>query len=170
MTQTTIDSNGAAHDGTSGQFTGQRLNEGDPVAILGHGSRPDGTTWFQNPDLSVEYRDAQGNLHREDGPALSYPDGTNFWFRHGTIHRADGPAIERADGTREWLIDGELHNDNGPAMIIKATGQRIFYRRGVIHREDGPAIEWPDGTGAYFFDCIYCPDQAAFDEMRGSGQ
>lgn len=27
------------------------------------------------------YRD--GERHREDGPAIEYPDGTKFWYRNG---------------------------------------------------------------------------------------
>ena len=45
-------------------------------------------------------------LHRENGPAVEYVDGSKKWFLDGKLHRADGPAIERADGTKEWYING----------------------------------------------------------------
>ena len=53
------------------------------------------------------YKDAKCNiLHRENGPAVEYADGTKFWFQNGQKHRTDGPANEWADGTKEWYIDG----------------------------------------------------------------
>ena len=30
-----------------------------------------------------EYRNSQGQLHRLDGPAVEYPDGTKSWYIHG---------------------------------------------------------------------------------------
>jgi hypothetical protein len=164
---TTFDMNGAGHDQATGHFTGQLLDEADPTAILGGGVSADGTTWRQSADLSVEHRDPDGRLHRTDGPAVIWPDGSRFWFRHGRMHRTDGPAVERPDGTREWLIDGVHHRDDGPAMEIPATGQSIFYSHGVVHRDDGPAIVGSDGQGSFFYHGIFCPDREAFDEMRG---
>ncbi len=32
-------------------------------------------------------------LHREDGPAVIYPDGTEIWWYEGETHREDGPAV-----------------------------------------------------------------------------
>jgi hypothetical protein len=63
-----------------------------------------------------------GNLHREDGPAIEYVNGSRFWYLNGNLHREDGPAVEYADGTLRWYL-----NDN-------------------LHREDGPAIEYADGS------------------------
>jgi hypothetical protein len=62
-----------------------------------------------------------GQLHRADGPAYEWPDGTKEWWQNGQLHRADGPAYERPDGTKEW------------------------WQNGRRHRADGPAREWPDG-------------------------
>jgi len=46
-------------------------------------------------------------LHREDGPAVEYPDGGKAWYLNGKRHREDGPAIERVDGYKEWYLNGE---------------------------------------------------------------
>ena len=73
------------------------------------------------------YKDREMEIfHREDGPAVVWPDGTKHWFIDGEIHREDGPAIEFADGSKEWYLNGKLH------------------------REDGPAIEWANGTKEWY--------------------
>ncbi len=48
-----------------------------------------------------------GELHREDGPAVEYPDGTKHWFLNGEYHCEDGPAFEYADGTKMWYLNGK---------------------------------------------------------------
>jgi hypothetical protein len=48
---------------------------------------------------SQEWR-LDGELHREDGPAIEGSDGAREWFLNSKRHREDGPAIERADGKR----------------------------------------------------------------------
>jgi hypothetical protein len=42
------------------------------------------------------YRDEEGLLHRDDGPALIDSD-VQMWWQHGVIHREDGPAVEFPD-------------------------------------------------------------------------
>ena len=44
-------------------------------------------------------------LHRLDGPAVEWSDGTKEWYVNGKCHRLDGPAIERADGKKSWYIN-----------------------------------------------------------------
>lgn len=55
---------------------------------------------------TIRYRNEQGLLHRTDGPAIEYADGTSAWYVNNQLHRTDGPAVERADGTREWWANG----------------------------------------------------------------
>lgn len=64
-------------------------------------------------------------LHRKNGPALIYPNGTKHWYFFGKLHRDNGPAIESANGVRKWYVNGRLH------------------------RTDGHAMEWPDGDKYY---------------------
>ena len=54
-----------------------------------------------------EYRNSEGQLHREDGPAIEFANGTKKWFLDGIRHREDGPAIEYTDGDKEWYLNGE---------------------------------------------------------------
>ena len=68
------------------------------------------TGWFKDAKCKV--------LHRENGPAIEYADGSKCWFQNGQRHRTDGPAIERADGTKEWYIDGKVMTE---AVFLDAT-------------------------------------------------
>jgi hypothetical protein len=45
-------------------------------------------------------------IHRLEGPAIEYPNGTKFWYFHGLRHRMDGPAIEKINGYKEYWILG----------------------------------------------------------------
>ena len=66
--------------------------------------------------------------HRDDGPAVEYPNGTKYWYRNDKLHRDNGPAIEYPDGTKYW------------------------YRNDKRHRDDGPAVEYPNGSKYWFRD------------------
>jgi hypothetical protein len=97
---------------------------------------------------SIETTDAikwylNGKLHREDGPAIEYADGTKEWYLNGMRHREDGPAVEWFYGTKAWCFNGKLHREDGPA-IEYADGIKEWYLNGKLYREDGPVIEYPD--------------------------
>lgn len=71
--------------------------------------------------------------------------GTRRYYNSaGDLHRDEGPAVEYANGTKEWCQNGLHHRDNGPAFIT-ARGTRKWAINGRLHRTDGPAIEWSDG-------------------------
>ncbi len=93
----------------------------------------------------IVWSDDDGQWHRDDGPAILWPDGTQDWYRHGKIHREDGPAVIRADGTRIWWQNGERHRDNGPA-VIRADGRQEWWQHHRRHKDDGPAVIAADGT------------------------
>ena len=42
-------------------------------------------------------------------------DGTKHWYFNGELHREDGPAVEWANGFKAWYRNGELHREDGPA-------------------------------------------------------
>ena len=48
-----------------------------------------------------------GRWHREDGPAIEWENGDNFWYLNGLFHRDDGPAVEWHDGRNEWYLNGK---------------------------------------------------------------
>jgi hypothetical protein len=66
---------------------------------------------MDNPTINTHgtkrWFDANGKLHRDDGPALERTSGAKSWWQHGKIHRDDGPAVERADGDNWWYLYGQ---------------------------------------------------------------
>ena len=91
-------------------------------------------------------------LHRLDGPAVEYPNGTKFWYVNGQRHRIDGPAVEYADGrTKFWFLDGKRHRLDGPAAEY-SDGSKSWYSGGKLHRLDGPALERSNGDKEWYVD------------------
>lgn len=44
-------------------------------------------------------------IHRSQGPAVIYSDGTKIWYKNGSIHRWNGPAIiDKVYNIEEWWI------------------------------------------------------------------
>lgn len=78
-------------------------------------------TMQRSPEFSIassgikEWR-LDKQLHREDGPAVEWPDGSKEWYWNGQRHREDGPAIEWGDGSKMWylndvrVIEAQLRN------------------------------------------------------------
>ena len=79
--------------------------------------------------------------------------GERHWFQNGKLHREDGPAIEYVNGTKCWYLNGKLHREDGPA-IEWPDGGKLWYQNGNLHREDGPAIEYADGRKYWYFEGV----------------
>jgi hypothetical protein len=58
---------------------------------------------------------AAGEIHREDGPAIVWGNGVEWWCQHSKLHREDGPALTSTD-TIKWYKNDELHRIGGPAI------------------------------------------------------
>lgn len=78
-------------------------------------------------------------LHREDGPAIEWPDGTTFWYQHGNLHREDGPAIDHTSGYGEWWFNNILHRADGPAVVYK-NGTKEWWFNGIEYTD--PLVYW----------------------------
>ena len=76
-------------------------------------------------------------------------DGSKFWYLDGKLHREDGPAIEYPNGSKRWCLNGELHREDGPA-VENSNGSKYWYLNGEAHREDGPAFEYLDGSKYWY--------------------
>ena len=82
------------------------------------------------------YRNAAGQLHRDEGPAIVYNDGTENLYQNGNLHREDGPAVTYKHGPKIW------------------------YKHGKRHRTDGPAAEYHNGGTIWFLDDKPCIAQS----------
>ena len=81
---------------------------------------------IETTDLgTVIYRNAAGEYHRTDGPAIVYATGEQRWYQNGVLHREDGPAIVYPGGNKCWYRNGKLHRTDGPASIFR--GSRHWY-------------------------------------------
>lgn len=109
----------------------------------------------------TEYR-LNGILHREDGPAVEYANGTRGWYKNGIFHREDGPAIETLKGNQIWFREGKYHRLGGPAILYieayESPGSKSWLVDGKLHRLDGPAFEFPkDGIKTWAIYGEECP-------------
>lgn len=77
-----------------------------------------------------------GVYHNSKGPAVIYPDGTEYWYLHGQLHRLDGPAVTLSNGTQYWYKFGQLHRKDGPAVrSINNPASNAWYLDGVQYTD-----------------------------------
>jgi len=62
--------------------------------------------WYTD-SIGTKRHYRNGKCHREDGPAVIYPDSYQIWYRNGLTHREDGPAVIFPDGFRAWWLNGK---------------------------------------------------------------
>lgn len=85
-------------------------------------------------------------LHREDGPAIEWSDGSKSWLIDNKRHREDGPAYEGQNGSKEWWLNDERHREDGHA-VEWGGGYREWHLNGVKLTEEefnariGPVTE-----------------------------
>ena len=70
--------------------------------------------YYKDKDMTI--------LHREDGPAVEYTDGSKAWYINGQRHREDGRAIEWNDGYEAWYINGVMLTKQ---EFLKRTAKEI---------------------------------------------
>lgn len=83
-----------------------------------------------SPDGTINYYDSAGNLHRRQGPAVIYPDGTLAWYDHGKLHRDEGPAVIKPNGAQVWYNHGKVHREDGPAIIYNNSRPGMYWFNG----------------------------------------
>jgi len=79
--------------------------------------------------IHSEYRNENGRLHREDGPAIEYDDGSEEWFLNGKYHRENGPAIIYIGSYKSWCNHGKYHRLDGPAVDYD-NGEKKWFLNG----------------------------------------
>ena len=53
------------------------------------------------------WTNSQGNYHNEEGPAIIFSNGENFWYINGERHREDGPAIITSNNQQHFYVKFE---------------------------------------------------------------
>ena len=65
-------------------------------------------------------------IHRDDGPAIEYKNGSKEWWRDGKRHRADGPAVEFVNGENSYWYNNtnypEIMNNDQWLNFVKLFG------------------------------------------------
>ncbi len=65
-------------------------------------------------------------IHREDGPAIEWNDGTTSWYKKGKIHRLNGPAIEYSNGDKEYYINNTRFSEvEYKKLLIKKQYKKL---------------------------------------------
>ena len=72
---------------------------------------------------------SNGVLHRVDGPAVEWTDGSKEWYLYGKRHRVDGPAVAWKNGIKEWFVNGKYHRVDGPAIEYR-SGRKDWFING----------------------------------------
>jgi hypothetical protein len=67
-------------------------------------------------------------------------EGNTFYYKDDKLHRTDGPAIEYTDGSKVWCINGEFHREDGPS-IEWSHGTKGWYLNDVRYSEENYKIE-----------------------------
>ncbi len=72
-----------------------------------------------------------GILHKDDGPAIVWADGTFDWRQNGKPFRADGKPTTESPKYRKWYHheDGAIGRVGGPAFET-VTGYREYWLNG----------------------------------------
>ena len=70
-------------------------------------------------DGTRRYYNNAGELHRDEGPAVDWADGTKLWYQNGQLHRTDGPAVECRDGDKRWYINGKRLTEEYFSQTVK---------------------------------------------------
>jgi len=52
-----------------------------------------------------------GILHRENGPAVEFKDGTKLYFINNKYHRENGPALEYSSGYGHYYLNDVNYDD-----------------------------------------------------------
>ena len=90
--------------------------------------------------FSTKYYYVNNVLHREDGPAVEYVNGSKCWYKNGNIHRDGGPAMEFVDGRKYWYKNGKRHREYGPAIEYKEV--KFWFLNDILYgKNDAFTVE-----------------------------
>ena len=73
--------------------------------------------WYKD---DLYYRD-------DDLPAITWEDGSKFWYQHSKDHREDGPADMYADGYNYWWLNGSRYEfDDWCIKLNKSPKEKAY--------------------------------------------
>ena len=105
-----------------------------------------GATGSQRPGTTLPKPHPTGKYDR----VVPSSKTRSMYFRGELLHREDGPAVEWLDGTQLFYIDGKLH---GSPAIIYPNGDTKDYDMGV-QTGGGLRSETPHGWPAWLNDIV----------------
>ena len=95
---------------------------------------PENYPWKKNKEII--YINNLNQLHRIDGPAIIWKDGTKCYYQNGLRHREDGPAVTYRNGDKKYYKHNKLHREDGPAIIWN-DGRKVYYiNRKLLTRKE----------------------------------
>jgi uncharacterized protein YlzI (FlbEa/FlbD family) len=131
--------------------------------------------WYQN-----------GFLHRLDGPAIEYSNGTKSYFINGKRFDSQESWQEEVDKINEKnskgsnkmkyydsdgkIVDHHSYDDDIPipydftGIAEWENGDKFWFKTGNLHREDGPACEYPNGAKKYYINGKRFDSQESWQE------
>ena len=84
-------------------------------------------------DGTRRYYNNAGELHRDEGPAVDWADGTKLWYQNGQLHRIDGPAVECRDGDKRWYINGKRLTEAEFSQLVMKMSEIAVFGTAVPH-------------------------------------
>lgn len=74
--------------------------------------------WYKKDDRTC--------IHRDNGPAIIWDDGAQFWYQNGVNHREDGPSSIYANGDIRWSDKGRNLDFDVWCEIIGKSSEDIL--------------------------------------------
>ena len=64
---------------------------------------------YSDGTFNKYWKNENGQVHREDGPAYESSSGIRQWYKNGICHREDGPTIVWGNGKHEYFLNGKQY-------------------------------------------------------------
>jgi len=68
----------------------------------------------ENHHGTKRYYNDKEQLHRLDGPAVEFKDGTKYWYINGNNHRNIDPSNQWQYRIKYWCFKDKAHRIGGP--------------------------------------------------------
>jgi hypothetical protein len=77
----------------------------------------------------IIHRDSHFDVPRYYSGCVVYPNQSKEWYLNGKVHREDGPAREWLDGTKQWYFNDYYFWGNTEFLLLE--GNYIVVERGI---------------------------------------